>query len=193
MSSAAVKSTGEPPARISRPPARTRRGAISRIRFTIPSAPSYHLRGSKGPESRNARLDDYQRIDYFRGKDLFRCSARTRTSWTSTRRRSPQTHPGEPGIKERDVQIAEIGERLMRDEHFVRIDRVYEDPRPAARAASSSKFMQTLPRQMQKFTDDGEGFYGCVTDGRCPGPPSCSASPRSPSCSCASSRWRRYG
>ena len=28
---------------------------------------AYHLRGSKqGPESRNARLDDYKRVDYFR-------------------------------------------------------------------------------------------------------------------------------
>ena len=34
---------------------------------------AYHLRGSKqGPESRNARLDDYKRVDYFRGRDIFR-------------------------------------------------------------------------------------------------------------------------
>ena len=48
----------------------------------------------------------------------------------------------------------------MRDGAFVRIDRVYEDPRPGrTRRVRVPKFMQTL-RRMQKFTDDGEGFYG---------------------------------
>ena len=32
---------------------------------------AYILRGSKGPETRSARLED-NRVDYFRGKDLFR-------------------------------------------------------------------------------------------------------------------------
>ena len=56
-------------------------------------------------------------------------------------------------------------------------DRVYEEPRPAPAPRQVPKFMKTLPRQMQKFTDDGEVSAG-GTIGRCPGRDLASASPR---------------
>ena len=163
MSSAAVKSTGGTPGKDKQAAGKDKKRGDKQDPLHDPvRAIAYHLRGSKGPESRNARLDDYQRIDYFRGKDLFRLLRKNPDlldEYAPSITGKPT--PANPGIKERDVQIAEIGERLMRDGYFVRIDRVYEDPRPGrTRRVKFPKFMQTLPRQMQKFTDDGEGFYG---------------------------------
>jgi hypothetical protein len=49
----------------------------------------------------------------------------------------------------------------MREGYIKRIDRVYDEPRPGrTRRVKFPSFMQTLPRQLQRFTDDGEGFYG---------------------------------
>jgi translocation protein SEC62 len=124
---------------------------------------AYHLRGSKqGPESRNARLDDYKRVDYFRGRDIFRL-LRKNTALLDEYAPAITGKPTPPnaGIKERDVQITAIGERLMREGYIKRIDRVYDEPRPGrTRRVKFPSFMQTLPRQLQRFTDDGEGFYG---------------------------------
>ena len=163
MSSAAVKSTGGTPGKDKKAAGKDKKRGDKQDPLHDPvRAIAYHLRGSKGPESRNARLDDYLRIDYFRGKDLFRLLRKhpgLLDEYAPSITGKPT--PANPGIKERDVQITEIGERLMRDGYFVRVDRVYEEPRPGrTRRVKFPKFMKTLPRQMQKFTDDGEGFYG---------------------------------
>ena len=81
---AAAKSGGEPSA------------ASDPIR-----ALAYVLRGNKGPESRSARLQDPRvgdsRVDYFRGKDLFRALR------ASPRRRISQTPSP---ISRRDIRRA---------------------------------------------------------------------------------------
>ena len=62
--SAAVKSTGGTPGKDKKAAGKDKKRGDKQDPLHDPvRAVAYHLRGSKGPESRNARLDDYQRID----------------------------------------------------------------------------------------------------------------------------------
>lgn len=74
---------------------------------------AYILRGSKGPEARSARLED-NRVDYFRGKDLFRL---LRKQPELVDEYAPQLAgvptPYAPTPKEREAQITAIGQYLL--------------------------------------------------------------------------------
>ena len=59
MSSAAVKSTGGTPGKDKKAAGKDKKRGDKQDPLHDPvRAIAYHLRGSKGPESRNARLDD---------------------------------------------------------------------------------------------------------------------------------------
>lgn len=126
---------------------------------------AYILRGSKGPETRSARLED-NRVDYFRGKDLFRL---LRAQPDLIDEHAPLLTgvptPTAPTAKEREAQITAIGQYLLQKGYFVRCDRVHKTPRPGrTKRVKFPKFLETVPRNQQQFTNDGEGFYSWTYD-----------------------------
>lgn len=126
---------------------------------------AYILRGSKGPETRSARLED-NRVDYFRGKDLFRL---LRAQPDLIDEHAPLLAgvptPAAPTPKDREAQITAIGQYLLQKGYFVRCDRVHKTPRPGrTKRVKFPKFLETVPRNQQQFTSDGEGFYSWTYD-----------------------------
>ena len=150
---AAAKSGGEPSA------------ASDPIR-----ALAYVLRGNKGPESRSARLQDPRmgdsRVDYFRGKDLFRAlraSPEILDEYAPLITGAPT--PTVPTAKDRDAQVHAIATQMMKSGYFVRADRVYKTPRPGrTKRVKFPKFLEPVPSASQAFARDGEGIYAWKYD-----------------------------
>ena len=121
---------------------------------------AFLLRGSKGPEARSARLEE-NRVDYFRGKDLFRLMRAQPDLIDEYARQVPGVPTfANPSEKDRDAQITALGQRLLQQGYFIRCDRVYKTPRPGrTKRVKFPKFLEAVPRNLQQFTADGEGFY----------------------------------
>ena len=126
---------------------------------------AYILRGNKGPEARNARLED-SRVDYFRGKDLYRSlKARPEIIDEYYQKLIGQPTPTTPTEQDRTKQITQIGQEMLKRGYFVKCDRVYKTARPGrTKKVKFPKFLTTMPRTQQTFTEDGEGFYSWTYD-----------------------------
>jgi translocation protein SEC62 len=126
---------------------------------------AYVLRGNKGPEARNARLED-SRVDYFRGKDLYRALKRRPEILDEyAPKLTGVPMPTAPTDAERTKQITAIGQEMLKRGYFVKCDRVYKFPRPGrTKKVKFPKFLHTVPRGQQTFTEDGEGFYSWTYD-----------------------------
>ena len=126
---------------------------------------AYVLRGNKGPEARSARLE-YSRVDYFRGKDLYRAlKARPEIIDEYAPKLTGVPTPTAPTEKDRNKQITAMGQELLKRGYFVKCDRVYKTPRPGrTKRVKFPKFLHQVPRTAQTFTEDGEGFYSWTYD-----------------------------
>ena len=131
----------------------------------VSRALAYLLRGTKGPETRNARLED-ARVDYFRGKDLYKVLRQRpeivdefygKLTGNATTQLATGTPPTEAELAK---QITQIGQEMLKRGYFVKCDRVYKTPRPGrTKKVKFPKFLAKEPRTSQFFTEDGEGFY----------------------------------
>eukprot|EP00230_Micromonas_polaris_P007454 CAMPEP_0117639870 /NCGR_PEP_ID=MMETSP0802-20121206/8557_1 /TAXON_ID=38833 /ORGANISM="Micromonas sp., Strain CCMP2099" /LENGTH=426 /DNA_ID=CAMNT_0005444831 /DNA_START=16 /DNA_END=1296 /DNA_ORIENTATION=+ len=131
----------------------------------VSRALAYLLRGTKGPETRNARLED-ARVDYFRGKDLYKVLRQRpeivdefygKLTGNATTQLANGTPPTEAELAK---QITQIGQEMLKRGYFVKCDRVYKTPRPGrTKKVKFPKFLAKEPRTSQFFTEDGEGFY----------------------------------
>lgn len=120
------------------------------------------LRGAKGPEARSARLEDnMSRVDYFRGKDLYRTMIRLPEVLDEyAPKLTGVPTPTAPSDADRVKQVTAIGRAMLRHGYVVRCDRVYKQPRPGrTRRVKFPKFLHAEPKAKQQFTEDGEGFY----------------------------------
>ena len=125
---------------------------------------AYILRGAKGPEARSARLSSpagANRVDYFRGKDLYRVFHKMPEVLDEFAPKITGVPTAEdPTDADRVAQVTAIGQEMLRRGFFVRAERVYKEPRPGrSRRPRFPRFLQLVPRAAQQFTDDGEGFY----------------------------------
>jgi translocation protein SEC62 len=65
----------------------------------------------------------------------------------------------------RPAQITAIGQFLLQKGYFVRCDRVHKTARPGrTKRVKFPKFLETVPRNQQQFSNDGEGFYSWTYD-----------------------------
>ena len=110
---------------------------------------AYILRGAKGPEARSARLSSpagANRVDYFRGKDLYRVFHKMPEVLDEFAPKITGVPTAEdPTDADRVAQVTAIGQEMLRRGFFVRAERVYKEPRPGrSRRPRFPRFLQLV-------------------------------------------------